>query len=167
MNSILKKIKHKIINDNSHISEIISKVKASNKTISFTNGCFDIIHRGHIEYLAQASDLGDIFIIGLNTDKSVSRLKGKDRPVQDEKSRAIILAALEYVDYIIYFDEDTPYELINKVKPDFLIKGSDYKPEDIVGFDILKKYDGKVKTIDFIEGYSTSKIIDKIIKTTD
>jgi len=161
---MLNKIKNKIIKSNTDITKVIDKIKSNSKTISFTNGCFDIIHRGHIEYLAQASELADIFIIGLNTDASVSRLKGTDRPVQDEDARAIILAAMEFVDYVIYFDEDTPYELINIVKPNYLIKGSDYKPEDIVGFDILKKYGGEVKTIDFVEGYSTSKIIDKIRK---
>jgi len=161
---MLSKIKNKIIKSDTDITEIINNIKSDSKTISFTNGCFDIIHRGHIEYLAQASELADIFIIGLNTDASVSRLKGADRPVQDEDARAIILAAMEFVDYVIYFDEDTPYELINLVKPNYLIKGSDYKPEDIVGFDILQKYGGKVKTINFIEGYSTSKIIDKIRK---
>ena len=161
---MLNKIKNKILKSENDINKAIDNLKSSNKTISFTNGCFDIIHRGHIEYLAQASELADVFIIGLNTDASVSRLKGADRPVQDEDARAIILAALEFVDYIIYFNEDTPYELINIVKPDYLIKGSDYKPEDIVGFDILQKYGGKVNTIDFIEGYSTSKIIDKIRK---
>ena len=161
---MLNKINNKILKSKDDITKAINNIKTNSKTISFTNGCFDIIHRGHIEYLAQASELADVFIIGLNTDASVSRLKGKDRPVQDEEARAVILAAMEFVDYVIYFDEDTPYELINIVKPDYLIKGSDYKPEDIVGFDILKKYGGKVKTIDFIEGYSTSNIIDKIRK---
>jgi len=161
---MLSKIKNKIIKSNTDITEVINNIKSNAKTISFTNGCFDIIHRGHIEYLAKASELADIFIIGLNTDTSVSRLKGANRPVQDEDARAIILAAMEFVDYVIYFDEDTPYELINTIKPNYLIKGSDYKPEDIVGFDILQKYGGKVKTIDFIEGYSTSNIIDKIRK---
>ena len=161
---MLNKIKNKILKSDNDIIKAIDNIKNSSKTISFTNGCFDIIHRGHIEYLAQASELAEVFIIGLNTDASISRLKGTDRPVQDETARAIILAAMEFVDYVIYFNEDTPYELINMVKPNYLIKGSDYKPEDIVGFDILKEYGGKVKTINFIEGYSTSKIIDKIRK---
>ncbi len=161
---MLAKIKNKILTSNNDILKTLDIIKTSSKSISFTNGCFDIIHRGHIEYLAQASELADIFIIGLNTDASVSRLKGANRPVQDEKARAIILAAMEFVDYVIYFNQDTPYELINTIKPNFLIKGSDYKPEDIVGFDILQKYGGKVKTIDFIDGYSTSRIIDKIQK---
>jgi rfaE bifunctional protein nucleotidyltransferase chain/domain len=164
---MINKIKNKIIRNNGDTINTIKKIKSNSKTISFTNGCFDIIHRGHIEYLAQASSLANIFIIGLNTDQSVNKLKGENRPIQDQESRAVILAALEFVDYVIFFNEDTPYELIKIVEPNFLIKGSDYKPEEIVGYDILKQYGGEVKTIDFVKGYSTSKIIDKIIKQTD
>lgn len=132
--------------------------------IVFTNGCFDILHRGHIEYLAQAASLGDILIVGLNTDNSVKRLKGLTRPVQDQYARALILASLQFVNAVVFFDEETPYELIKKVQPDILIKGSDYKIEDIVGYDIVKKKGGEVKTIDFIPGYSTSSIIEKLKK---
>jgi D-glycero-beta-D-manno-heptose 1-phosphate adenylyltransferase len=135
-----------------------------NQKIVFTNGCFDILHRGHIEYLAQAASLGDILIIGLNTDNSVKRLKGLTRPVQDQYARALILASLQFVNAVVFFDEETPYELIKKVQPDILIKGSDYKIEDIVGYDIVKKKGGEVKTIDFIPGYSTSSIIEKLKK---
>ncbi|OFX88287.1 MAG: glycerol-3-phosphate cytidylyltransferase [Bacteroidetes bacterium GWF2_33_16] len=135
-----------------------------NYKIVFTNGCFDIIHRGHIEYLAQAASYGDILIIGLNTDNSVSRIKGENRPVQDEYARAITLAALQFVNAVVLFDENTPYDLIQKIQPDILIKGSDYKPENIVGYDIVKAKGGKIVTIDFIDGYSTTSIIEKLKK---
>jgi len=132
------------------------------KKIVFTNGCFDILHRGHIDYLANAADLGDILIVGLNTDDSVSRLKGKSRPIQDQTSRAMILSALHFVDAVVLFNEDTPYELIKYVKPDVLVKGSDYKAEEIVGYDVVKEKGGEIITIDFLEGFSTSRIIDRI-----
>ena len=132
------------------------------KKIVFTNGCFDILHLGHIDYLSKAKDEGNILIIGLNTDNSVRRLKGKNRPITDENSRAMILASLQFVDVVVLFDEDTPYELIKFVQPDVLVKGSDYKPEDIVGYDIVKAKNGKVVTIDFLDGYSTTAIEQKI-----
>jgi len=135
-----------------------------NQKIVFTNGCFDILHRGHIEYLAQAANFGDILMIGLNTDDSVRKLKGDSRPVQDQYARALLLASLHFVHAVVYFNEDTPYELIKKVQPDILIKGSDYHVEDIVGSDIVMQKGGEVKTIDFIPGYSTTSIIDKLKK---
>jgi len=156
-------IKSKII-DYNNLTPLLTYWKLKNKKIVFTNGCFDIIHRGHIEYLAQAANYGDILIIGLNTDNSVKRIKGESRPVQDQYARAITLAALHFVSTVIFFDEDTPYELIKKVQPDILIKGSDYKAEDIVGYDIVKAKGGEVITIDFIPGYSTSSIIEKLKK---
>lgn len=134
------------------------------KKIVFTNGCFDIIHQGHIDYLAKAKDLGDILIIGLNTDQSVSTIKGKNRPIQDQESRAIILASMQFVDAIVYFSDPTPYELISSIQPDILVKGADYKPEEIVGYDIVKQKGGEIKTIEFLEGYSTTSIENKIIK---
>jgi len=155
----IQKIKNKIV-DKSTLKSILSK--KNNNKIVFTNGCFDILHRGHIEYLAQAADYGDILIIGLNSDKSVSRIKGETRPLQDEVSRAEILAALSFVDYIVIFDEDTPKQLIEYLKPNVLIKGSDYKISEIVGGDFVIKNGGEVITIDFIEGYSTTNIVDKI-----
>ena len=130
--------------------------------IVFTNGCFDILHRGHIEYLAKASELGHILIIGLNSDASVKRLKGDTRPVQDEISRAMQLASLFFVDAVVLFEEDTPYELIKTISPDILVKGGDYRPETIVGYDIVTSKGGKVETIQFVDGYSTSSIIQKI-----
>ena len=134
------------------------------KKIVFTNGCFDIIHQGHIDYLAKAKDLGDILIIGLNTDQSVSTIKGKNRPIQDQESRAIILASMQFVDAIVYFSDPTPYELISSIQPDILVKGADYKPEEIVGYDIVKQKGGEIKTLTFLEGYSTTSIENKIIK---
>ncbi|MCK4677410.1 MAG: D-glycero-beta-D-manno-heptose 1-phosphate adenylyltransferase [Bacteroidales bacterium] len=148
--------------DNEELRKSVTFWRLMGKKIVFTNGCFDIIHRGHIDYLSKAADLGNILIIGLNTDASVKRLKGKGRPVNDEVARAQNLAALFFIDAIILFDEDTPYNLIKKVKPDILVKGSDYKSEDIVGHDIVKENGGEVVTIDLLPGYSTTSIIQKI-----
>jgi len=131
------------------------------KKIVFTNGCFDIIHRGHIEYLAKAASFGDLLVIGLNTDSSVKRLKGEKRPLLDQLARATILAALQFVDKVVYFEEDTPLQLIQFIQPHVLVKGSDYKAENIVGYDVVKQNGGIVVTIDFIDGYSTSSIIEK------
>ncbi|MCX6258587.1 MAG: D-glycero-beta-D-manno-heptose 1-phosphate adenylyltransferase [Bacteroidia bacterium] len=131
----------------------------------FTNGCFDILHYGHVEYLTKASQLGNILIIGLNTDASVRKIKGDSRPVQDERTRAYCLAAFHFTDAVVLFNEETPYELIATIKPDFLVKGSDYHPENIVGYDIVTSSGGKIETIDFAEGYSTSSVIQKILNT--
>jgi rfaE bifunctional protein nucleotidyltransferase chain/domain len=130
--------------------------------IVFTNGCFDLLHLGHIDYLSKAKDLGDILIIGVNTDESVRRLKGDIRPITDENSRSTIMASLQFVSAVVLFDEDTPYELIQQVQPDVLVKGSDYKTEDIVGYDIVKAKGGEIVTIDYLEGYSTTGMLDKI-----
>jgi len=148
------------------LQRFLSILKFKDKKIVFTNGCFDIIHRGHIDYLSKAKDHGDILIIGLNTDNSVKRLKGENRPVNDEYARAIILASLHFVDAVVLFDEDTPYKLIKSIKPDVLIKGSDYLIEDIVGADIVTKNGGSVITLEYLPGYSTTKIIDKL-KSSD
>jgi rfaE bifunctional protein nucleotidyltransferase chain/domain len=133
------------------------------KKIVFTNGCFDILHLGHIDYLSKAKDLGDKLVIGLNTDLSVNKLKGKKRPIQDEVSRAMILASLSFVDIVVYFGEETPYNLIKITQPDILVKGADYKPEDIVGYDIVKNKGGEIVTIEFLDGYSTTAIEKKIL----
>ncbi|NTW23346.1 MAG: D-glycero-beta-D-manno-heptose 1-phosphate adenylyltransferase [Lentimicrobium sp.] len=130
--------------------------------IVFTNGCFDIIHRGHIDYLAKAADLGQVLVIGVNTDASVSRLKGPSRPINDEYARAMVLAAMSFVSVVVMFDEDTPYELIKRIQPDILVKGADYKPEDIVGYDVVTAKGGKVVTLEYLPGYSTSLIEKKI-----
>ncbi|MCF8254149.1 MAG: D-glycero-beta-D-manno-heptose 1-phosphate adenylyltransferase [Bacteroidia bacterium] len=140
----------------------LAKWAEEKKTVVFTNGCFDILHRGHVDYLAKAADLGDVLIIGVNTDASVSRLKGPHRPIQDEQSRLQILASLGFVDGVILFDEPTPLNLIQLVQPDVLVKGSDYQPADIVGYEIVMAKGGDVKTIDFIPGFSTSAIEKKI-----
>jgi len=135
------------------------------KKIVFTNGCFDLLHLGHIDYLAKAKDLGDILVVGVNTDASVTRLnKGKNRPITDQQSRATLLASLFFVDAVVLFDEDTPYELIKTVQPDVLVKGSDYKPEEIVGYDVVTAKEGEIKTLDFLQGYSTTLIEQKILR---
>lgn len=136
--------------------------KFKDQKIVFTNGCFDILHLGHIAYLSKAADLGNKLVIGLNTDASIKKIKNKNRPITDEKSRAILLASLSFVDAVILFEEETPYNLINFIKPDILVKGNDYKPEEIVGYDILKKYNGEVITLDFLPGYSTTSIEERI-----
>lgn len=157
----LEKIYDKILDDKS-LDKKLNLWREKGRTIVFSNGCFDILHRGHVEYLSKAADLGDILIIGLNTDDSVRRLKGQSRPVNDEKARAVVLAALEFVDAIMFFEEDTPYNLIKRVQPDVLVKGKDYKAEDIVGYDIVTAKGGKVETIELVEGFSTTKTIEKM-----
>lgn len=149
----------KKIVDRSKIREIISDVRSSGKKVVFTNGCFDLIHAGHVRYLAEAKGLGDVLVIGLNSDASVSSIK-PGRPLTPEDQRAEVLAALESVDYVVLFSEDTPYNLIKDVRPDVLVKGADWKEEDIIGNDIVKD----VRTIQFVEGISTSGIIEKIRK---
>lgn len=143
----------------------VAEWKAKGEKVVFTNGCFDILHLGHVDYLEKARNLGDRLVVGLNTDASVSRYKGADRPVQDEKSRGRVISSLQFVDMVVLFDEDTPKELISALVPDVLVKGSDYLAENIVGADVVKKAGGEVKTIDFVSGYSTSKVIEKIKKT--
>lgn len=135
------------------------KPSLSDQKIVFTNGCFDIIHLGHIQYLAQARELGDLLVVGLNTDLSVKRLKGESRPVNPEFARAIVLAALQFVDFVILFDEDTPLNLIHTISPDFLVKGGDYSIDQIVEADFVIKKGGKVITLPFVEGFSSSNII--------
>ncbi len=139
------------------IQQVINDLKEKKKKIIFTNGCFDILHRGHVTFLKKAKNLGDILIVGLNTDSSIKRLKGSDRPINNEFDRAEILISLESVDYIVFFDEDTPQNLIKKIKPDVLVKGADYKEEEIVGREFAKE----TILIDFVEGYSTTKLINK------
>ena len=154
-------IKNKIVKPE-ELNQLKAYWKFKGFKVAFTNGCFDILHRGHVEYLLKAADLGNILIIGLNSDKSVKRIKGKGRPVQDETSRSLILASLQFVNYVILFDEDTPYNLIKSVEPDILVKGADYKKEEIVGHDIVENYGGKVITIDLVEGYSSTSILNKM-----
>uniref|UniRef100_UPI003F4B0E77 D-glycero-beta-D-manno-heptose 1-phosphate adenylyltransferase n=1 Tax=Brachyspira catarrhinii TaxID=2528966 RepID=UPI003F4B0E77 len=150
-------INKKLIERN-NLNTVLNKYREENKKIVFTNGCFDILHRGHVEYLQKARELGDLLILGLNSDDSVKRLKGNDRPINNEIDRAIVLAALECINYISIFDEDTPLELIKIVKPDVLVKGGDYKIENVVG----REYSKETVLIDFVDGYSTTNIIKKI-----
>ncbi len=135
------------------------------KRVVFTNGCFDLIHLGHVDYLEKARMLGDKLVIGLNSDDSVSRFKGPERPLQDQNSRARVLAAMQFIDLVVFFNEDTPLNLITELLPNILVKGSDYLADNIVGADVVKKYGGVVKTIEFVPGYSTSRIVQKIKRT--
>lgn len=145
------------------LSEHLIALRGSEKKIVFTNGCFDILHPGHVDYLCQARDLGDFLVLGLNTDASVRLLnKAPNRPINNEQTRALVLAGLACVDAIVLFNEETPYDLIKFVEPDILVKGDDYKPENIVGFDIVSAKGGKVVTIPFLQGYSTTAMIKKI-----
>ena len=135
--------------------------KDHGKEVVFTNGCFDILHLGHIDYLEKARALGQRLIVGLNNDSSVARIKGPQRPINPEYARARLLAALSFVDAVVVFGEDTPLELITHLTPSVLVKGSDYQVEDIVGAEVVVKHGGEVRTIDLVEGYSTTKIIEK------
>jgi len=133
------------------------------KVVVFTNGCFDLLHVGHIRYLKKAKELGDILVIGLNTDQSVRRLKGVNRPVVGEDERAELLSALVFVDFVVKFDQDTPYELIKRIKPDILVKGGDYSPEQVVGRDVVEGYGGRLEIIELVDGAATTNIIQKIL----
>lgn len=145
-----------------HLKRKLAYWKFKNQSIVFTNGCFDILHLGHIDYLSKAADQGNILVIGLNTDQSVKKIKGENRPINRELARAALLASLFFVDAVVLFDEETPLDVIKLVLPDILVKGSDYKPEEIVGYDIVNAYGGKTVTIDFLDGYSTTSVIKKI-----
>lgn len=136
--------------------------QAAGECVVFTNGCFDILHYGHIHYLAQARDLGDRLVVGLNSADSVRRLKGPHRPINDEITRQFLLAALEFVDAVVVFEQDTPLELIKIILPDVLVKGGDWQPQDIVGSDIVLAHGGSVQSLLYIEGYSTTAIEQKI-----
>lgn len=139
-----------------------NNLKRHERKIVFTNGCFDVLHFGHVLYLLKAKELGDILVIGLNSDDSVRRLKGPTRPINGEKERAFVLAALACVDYVVVFDEDTPKELIETVRPDVLVKGGDYTLDNIVGADFVTQNGGTVTTIPFVEGFSSTRIIEKL-----
>ena len=159
--SHLTNIKSKL----SSIEELKDKIRAwreNGDKIIFTNGCFDIVHKGHIEVLAKTADLGNKLVIGLNSDNSIKKIKGRNRPIVDEKARAFLLASLCFVDAIILFSEETPINLIKILKPDVLAKGGDYKIETIIGHKEVQDYNGEVKLVPFIDGYSTTSIIEKI-----
>jgi D-glycero-beta-D-manno-heptose 1-phosphate adenylyltransferase len=154
---------HNKIKDAIDIAPLTAQWKTDGKSIVFTNGCFDLLHLGHIEYLAQASEFGDKFIIGLNSDKSVRLLgKGSLRPIKDEKTRATMLAAFSFVDAVVIFNNDTPHELISTIIPDVLIKGGDWGLDAIVGSEVVKNNGGEVKTIPFVDGYSSTNYVEKI-----
>jgi len=144
--------------------EIINRIKAERKKIVFTNGCFDLLHVGHVRYLAKAKKLGDFLIIGLNSDSSVKELKGEDRPINSFEDRATLLSAIESVDSVIMFEEQTPENLIKDIVPDILVKGGDYNIEDIVGYQTVMQNGGQVKTLSFYDGYSSTNYINKIKK---
>ena len=158
----LKKIQSKILSLD-ELKEIRRKLKDDNKTVVFSNGCFDILHLGHVQYLSKAADLGEVLIIGLNTDASVSKIKGLARPVQNNETRAMILASLQFVNFVVFFEEETPYNLIGEILPDILVKGSDYNIDSIVGADVVLQNGGKVLTIELTEGFSTTNIINKLL----
>ena len=145
-----------------NLKKSLSLLKKKGKKIVFTNGCFDILHYGHLVYLEKCKRLGDILVVGLNSDKSVKNLKGKNRPVKKQKERAAILSALWFVDYVVIFSANTPKRLIESITPDILAKGGDWKKKDIVGGDHVIKFGGKVATVPFVKGYSTTRIIGKI-----
>jgi D-beta-D-heptose 7-phosphate kinase / D-beta-D-heptose 1-phosphate adenosyltransferase len=159
--SLNKSSSDKHIKSFDEILKICNEYKIKNRKVVFTNGCFDVIHLGHIKYLESAKSLGDILILGLNSDKSVTSLKGENRPINNQDDRAYILAAMEVVDFVVIFEEDTPYNLINLIKPNILVKGSDYEGKDVIGSDLVDE----LVLVEFIKGRSSTKIIDKIKKS--
>ncbi|MFT5820965.1 MAG: rfaE bifunctional protein nucleotidyltransferase chain/domain [Crocinitomix sp.] len=170
--SHLQKLNQKILNESQLLLELETRRNAGKKVV-FTNGCFDILHKGHVSYLAAAADCGDVLVLGLNSDASVRRQgKGDDRPVNDFGARATVVAGLGYVDFVIQFDSDTPYDIIATLKPDVLVKGGDYDPAEedenakkyIVGRDIVLAKKGEVKIIDLVAGFSTTGLINKLKK---
>ena len=159
--SLLKQIEAKILNWQK-LKDQVSTWQLQGDKVVFTNGCFDLIHYGHLHYLAQARALGDRLVIGLNADASVSRLKGPNRPIKDQQSRQILLAALVFVDAVCLFEEDTPLQLISTILPDILVKGGDWQTDQIVGADIVMQNGGKVLSLPYLQGYSTTAIEAKI-----
>jgi len=146
----------------SEIKSLRKKFKEQKKKVVFTNGCFDLIHAGHVDYLTKAKALGDILIVGMNTDDSVRRIKGDKRPILNQDERAFLISSLKPVDYVTFFNEDTPKEIIDEIIPDILVKGADWSKDKIVGRDVVEKNGGAVKTIKFVNDQSTSKIIESI-----
>jgi D-beta-D-heptose 7-phosphate kinase/D-beta-D-heptose 1-phosphate adenosyltransferase len=146
------------------LSGILSRLRSEGKRVVFTNGCFDILHRGHIEYLARARALGDALVVGLNSDASVRAIKGRSRPLNRQDDRAAVIASLCFVDYVTIFNEATPEKLIRVLKPGVLVKGADWKEGEIIGGDFVKARGGRVARIPFVKGYSTSSLIEKMLK---
>lgn len=159
-------IQFKIFETQEAFRPLLARWKQGGETVVFTNGCFDLVHRGHIDSLAKAAEFGNRLVVGLNSDTSVKFLKGKSRPLVDQHSRATLLASLMMVDAVVIFDEETPYQLIKSIKPDVLVKGSEYQEEEIAGYDIVLGSGGRVERLELTEGFSTSKLIEKIKKLT-
>ncbi len=143
----------------------VSLLRRQKKKIAFTNGCFDILHRGHVDYLLKAKKKDRVLIVAVNSDRSVRAIKGKNRPIVSENDRALIIASLEFVDYVLIFNEPTPYRVISLLKPDVLIKGSDWKTQGAVGAEVVRKNKGRVEYIPLLKGYSTTGLIEKILKS--
>jgi D-glycero-beta-D-manno-heptose 1-phosphate adenylyltransferase len=158
----LESVHRKIFFSPADFEKTLNFYRFKNFTKVFTNGCFDIIHLGHIDYLSKAADLGNVLIVGLNSDLSVRKIKGENRPISDIHSRSAVLASLSFVDAVVIFDEETPLNLIKFIRPDILVKGKDYSLENIIGADVVIANGGKVETIDLVPGYSTSLIENKI-----
>jgi len=148
--------------DIAQVKNIVASLKAEGKKIVFTNGCFDILHPGHTRYLAAARDLGDFLVVAVNSDRSTRVIKGDKRPIMPQDARTEVLAALSFVDAVVLFDEETPYRVIEVLQPDILVKGGDWKEDEIVGADIVKKAGGEVRRIHYFSGYSTTEVIEKI-----
>jgi D-beta-D-heptose 7-phosphate kinase/D-beta-D-heptose 1-phosphate adenosyltransferase len=144
---------------------VLRRLRQMGRKIVFTNGCFDLLHAGHVSYLQRARELGDVLVLGLNSDASVRRLKGESRPLVSETDRAVILAALACVDYVVVFDDDTPLELIALLQPDILVKGSDYTEDNVVGADLVRQWGGRVELMPFVSGRSTTALVHKISST--
>lgn len=142
---------------------LLAQRSAGHNKVVFTNGCFDLVHRGHVDYLSRARDLGDLLVVGLNSDASVRRLKGEHRPISNQLSRATVLAAFSFVDYVVIFDEDTPINLIHTIKPTILVKGADYTRDTVVGADFVESYGGHVELIPLIPGESTTNLVNKMV----
>jgi rfaE bifunctional protein nucleotidyltransferase chain/domain len=161
--SHLDRISKKVLST-TQLLPLLEQWRFFGKKVVFTNGCFDLLHLGHLDYLSKAADLGDVLIIGVNTDSSVSKIKGPSRPVNDQKSRAMLLAGFSFVDAVLLFDEPTPKKIIDLIQPDVLVKGDDYVASNIVGYDTVMAKGGKVETIPLVKGYSSTSIINKILK---
>jgi len=149
----------------SALSREIARLKKNGRVVVFTNGCFDILHYGHAQYLQSAKNKGDILVVAVNSDSSIKKIKGKNRPIVDQKNRLGLLSALGCIDYLTLFNEETPLEVIRRIKPDILVKGADWKKSNIVGSDFVRSYGGKVLTVKLVKGLSTTNLIKRIVKT--
>jgi rfaE bifunctional protein nucleotidyltransferase chain/domain len=156
--------KSNIITDWSELKAVLDALKKEGKKIVFTNGCFDLLHAGHVDYLSEAKKLGDVLVVALNSDASIARIKGETRPIVPFEERAYVMANLKPVDFVTIFEEDTPYELIKTIVPDYLVKGADWKDDEIVGRDVVTANGGEVKRIEFKVTQSTSKIVSSILR---